>query len=176
VGGLSQTEGLSEGLGDYFGTSYSRTFPGQWTAAQSQYNWMFSWDGHNPFWGGRVTNWNDTRRYPTGLTGTIHTDGQFWSSCNIDVAEKVGYDVADAAVIEGISMTSGSTNQANAAQAVIDAAEALDYPSATIAWFVSIYNYDGGTKGCNYGVETTLGIFSDGFASGSSSAWSFTEP
>ena len=175
-GGLSQTQGLSEGLGDYFGISYSRRFPGQWTPADAQYNWMFSWDGHNPFWSGRLTNWNDTHRYPSGLTGTIHTDGQFWASCNIDVAELIGYDEADAAVIEGISMTGGSTNQAQAAQAVVNAAEALAYPTSTIATIVSTYNYDGTTKGCNYGVTTTLGLFRDGFASGGTGAWSFTAP
>ena len=175
-GGLSQVQGLSEGLGDYFGISYSRTFAGQWTPADAQYNWMFSWDGHNPFWSGRLTNWNDTHRYPTGLVNQIHTDGQFWASCNIDIAEKVGYAVADAAVIEGISMTSGSTNQASAAQAVITAAEALGYSTATIATMVSTYNYDGTTKGCNYGVTTTLGIFSNGFLSGTTGAWSFTTP
>ena len=96
-GGLSQTQGLSEGLGDYFGISYSRTFVGQWAPADPQYNWMFSWDGHNPFWSGRLTNWNDNHLYPTNLVGQIHTDGQFWASCNIDIGEAIGYDLADAA-------------------------------------------------------------------------------
>lgn len=175
-GGLSQTQGLSEGLGDYFGISYSRTFVGQWAPADPQYNWMFSWDGHNPFWSGRLTNWNDNHLYPTNLVGQIHTDGQFWASCNIDIGEAIGYDLADAAVIEGISMTSGSTNQAAAAQAVIDAAEALGYSGPTIQAMVDVYNSNSGAAGCNYGVTANVGIFIDGFEAGNSSLWSTTVP
>ncbi len=175
-GGLSQVQGLSEGLGDYFGISYSRTFAGQWTPSDPQYNWMFSWDGHNPFWSGRLTNWNDNHIYPTGLSGSIHTDGQFWASCNIDIGEAIGYAVADAAVIEGISMTGSSTNQQSAAQAVITAAEALAYPTATIAAMVGVYNHLGVSGGCNYGVTTTLGLFADGFASNSTGQWSAVVP
>jgi len=56
-GHLSQTEGLSEGVGDYNAGAYSRDFPGQWTPSDAPYFWTFSWDGHNPFWPGRVTNY-----------------------------------------------------------------------------------------------------------------------
>ena len=137
---------------------------------------MFSWDGHNPFWSGRLTNWNDNHLYPTNLVGQIHTDGQFWASCNIDIGEAIGYDLADAAVIEGISMTSGSTNQAAAAQAVIDAAEALGYSGPTIQAMVDVYNSNSGAAGCNYGVTANVGIFIDGFEAGNSSLWSTTVP
>lgn len=175
-GGLSQTQGLSEGLGDYFGISYSRTFSGQWAPSDPQYNWMFSWDGHNPFWSGRLTNWNDNHLYPTGLVNQIHTDGQFWASCNIDIGEAIGYDLADAAVIEGISMTGGSTNQAAAAQAVIDAAIALGYSAPTVLQMVGIYNSNSGSAGCNYGVVADLGLFVDGFESGDATLWSAIAP
>lgn len=175
-GGLSQTQGLSEGLGDYFGISYSRTFSGQWAPADPQYNWMFSWDGHNPFWSGRLTNWNDNHLYPTNLTGQIHTDGQFWASCNIDIGEAIGYALTDAAVIEGISMTSGSTNQAAAAQAVIDAAFALGYPAATLQTMVAVYNSNAGGFGCNYGVVGPDLVFADGFESNSTGQWSSVVP
>jgi len=175
-GGLSQVQGLSEGLGDYFGISYSRTFLGQWAPSDPQYNWMFSWDGHNPFWSGRLTSWNDNHLYPTGLVGQIHTDGQFWASCNIDIGETIGYALADAAVIEGISMTGSSTNQAQAAQAVIEAAEALGYTSPTIQAMVTIYNSNSGAAGCNYGVTANAAIFVDGFESGNTSQWSLTVP
>ena len=48
-GGLSQVEGLSEGSCDYWCTSYIRS-TGYWTPAYPAYNWVFIWDGHNPFW------------------------------------------------------------------------------------------------------------------------------
>jgi hypothetical protein len=172
-GGLSQSQGLSEGLGDYFGISYSRRFPGQWLPTDAHYNWMFGWDGHNPFWPGRVTNYNDTNLYPGGST-QIHTMGQYWASCNIDIAELIGYEEADAAVIEGISMTGSSTNQAAAAQAVYNAAEALAYPASTLQTILAVYNSNSGSAGCNYGVEGAL--FDDGFESTDTSAWSLVFP
>ena len=176
-GGLSQVQGLSEGLGDYFAVSYSRSFAGQWTPADPEYNWTFSWDGHNPFWNGRLTNWNDNHLYPTGLTGQIHTDGQFWASCNIDVAELIGLVATDEAVLEGISMTGGSTNQAQAAQAVIQAAAELGYGAATLATMASIYNDASGGFGCNYGitVPSTI-VFADDFERGNTSRWSDVSP
>lgn len=176
-GGLSQVQGLSEGLGDYFAISYSRSFAGQWTPVDPEYDWTFSWDGHNPFWGGRVTNWNDNHLYPTGLIGQIHTDGQFWASCNIDVAELIGLAATDEAVLEGISMTGGTTNQAQAAQAVIQAAAELGYGAATLSTMASIYNDSSGGFGCNYGITVPSNIvFADDFERGNTSRWSSVSP
>jgi hypothetical protein len=76
-GGLSQVQGLSEGCGDYMGMSYERSF-GCLPSTHPAYNYAFNWDGHNPFWAGRITNYAPL--YPGGLTGTIHTDGQMWAS------------------------------------------------------------------------------------------------
>lgn len=72
--------------------------------------------------------------------------------CNIDVAEQIGYPETDEAVLEGISMTTGSTNQAQAAAAVMTAAEALGYPLAVRQTMATIYNDASGGFGCNYGV------------------------
>jgi len=166
-GGLSQQQGLSEGLGDYFAVSYMRSF-GTWAPSDPQYNWVFGWDGHNPFWPGRVTNWNDTHQYPQDLIGQIHTDGQFWSSCNMDVWEAIGREATDTAMVEGISMTSGSTNQMGAAAAVLQAAIELGYSSADLHAIDDIY------KGCGY--DTLLPLLVDGFESGDTTAWSATFP
>ena len=171
-GNLSQTDGLSEGVGDYFAVSYSRTFGGQWTPGDAQYNWVFSWDGHNPFWAGRLTNWNDGHLYTPGMGG-LHTTGQFWASCNIDIAEIIGYDVVDEAMIEGLSMTGSTANHAVAAQAVMQAAAELGYGAATLATMAGIYNTNSGSAGCNYSVTIPGGpIFSDDFERGNASRWS----
>ncbi|MEM7585601.1 MAG: peptidase [Acidobacteriota bacterium] len=167
AGGLSQVEGLSEGIGDYAAVSYSRSF-NQWTPADPQWDWMFSWDGHNEFWGGRVTNWNDIRDYPDDLGGSIHQNGQFWASCNIDILEQIGIARADTAHWEGIARTGSGTNQQDAAQAVLDAAADLGYSVAEVTTMVSVY------QGCGYTViAPDLGtIFVDGFESGDTTAWS----
>jgi len=125
--GLSQEEGLSEGLGDYFAASYSRSF-GQWPPASPQYNWVFSWDGHNPFWPGRITNYG--AHYPDGLTGQIHTDGQIISTSLMRIWDGIGRQQTDRVVLVGLGMTNSGTNQEDAAQAMMQAAFDLGYTAA----------------------------------------------
>lgn len=153
----SQVQGLSEGVGDFAAADYSRSF-GHWTATDPQYHWVFDWDGHNPFWPGRVTNWTDGRTYPTNLTGQIHTDGQFWSSCNMQVWDAIGRDATVTAHWEGLAMTNSSTNQLQAAQAVVQAAVDLGYDVATVDKILSIY------RGCGYAVEDPPAALSIGDA------------
>ncbi|MBB4805618.1 Zn-dependent metalloprotease [Chryseobacterium defluvii] len=118
-GSASQVNGLGEGSGDYWAQSYSRSL-NQWTSANAQYHWMFNWDGHNPFWAGRVTNYTAT--YPGGLTGSIHTDGQIWASALMRIYNSIGKEKTDRAFLEGLALTNSGTNQQNAAIAVRQAA------------------------------------------------------
>jgi len=145
AGGLSRVEGLSEGVGDFAAAEYSRSF-GHWEPGDPQHQWVFSWDGHNEFWPGRVTNWTDTRTYPAGLTGSSHTDGQFWSSCNMQVWDAIGRDATVTAHWEGLAMTNSGTNQLGAAQAVVQAAVDLGYDPADVDGIVATY------QGCGYAV------------------------
>ncbi|WP_083997394.1 T9SS type A sorting domain-containing protein [Chryseobacterium angstadtii] len=116
-GSLSQVQGLSEGCGDYWAQSYSRSL-NQWPSSAPAYNWMFSWDGHNEYWGGRITNY--TVLYPG--TGAIHTRGQIWASSLMRIYDKIGKEKTDRAFLEGLSVTNSSTNQQSAAIAVRQAA------------------------------------------------------
>ena len=118
-GNLSQVNGLSEGCGDYWAQSYSRSL-GQWSSGDPQYNYMFDWDGHNVCWGGRITNYGAT--YPGGLVGQVHTDGQMWASVLMEIYDIIGRTKTDAAFLEGLAMTGSSTNQQDAAIAVRQAA------------------------------------------------------
>ncbi len=133
-GNLSQVDGLSEGTGDYIAQSYSRSL-GQWAPSDPEYNWVYSWDGHNPFWAGRITNYSAT--YPGGLVGQVHTDGQIWSTSLMGIYDQIGRQQIDRAVYEGLAMTNASSSQNDAAQAVLNAASALGYPSSDIT---AIYN------------------------------------
>jgi hypothetical protein len=117
-GGGSQVEGLSEGCGDYWAVSYNRS-TGFWTPSDPQYNWVFQWDGHNPFWSGRITNYAAT--YPGGLVGQVHTDGQIWASTLMQIYDDIGRIATDSNFLEALSMTSGSSSQEDAAQAFIQA-------------------------------------------------------
>jgi len=118
-GNLSQVNGLSEGCGDYWAQSYSRSL-NQWQPTDAAYQWMFSWDGHNPFWAGRITDY--TAIYPSGLSGSIHTDGQIWASALMRIYDAIGKQKTDRAFLEGLSLTTSNTNQQNAAIAVRQAA------------------------------------------------------
>jgi len=153
-GNLSQVEGLSEGVGDYNAASYSRDWPGQWTSSDAPYFWTFSWDGHNPFWPGRVTNYELTHTYAQARNQEIHTAGQYWASCNLLARDVIGGEVMDKAYFQGLSMTGANTTQMAAAQAVINAAAALGYSQAQVQAFADAYNSGntGGHAGCTYNV------------------------
>lgn len=79
---------LDEALCDYFATSYSR--------AITEFNWqnMFSWDGHNPFFAGR--NMNSDKTYPDDINeGSIHLTGEIWSGALMDIWEYLGRETTD---------------------------------------------------------------------------------
>lgn len=139
-GNLSQVNGLSEGTGDYWANSYKRS-TGFWDITDPQYFWVFGWDGHNPFWGGRATNY--AAMYPGGLTGSIHTDGQIWASVLLEIWEIIGREKMDAAVWEGLGMTNSNTNQQNAAIAVRQAAIDMNYSCADIDAFTDRFTARG---------------------------------
>ena len=144
-GSYSQVNGLSEGTGDYFAQSYSRSRPDYlWGPSEPEYNYVFSWDGHNECWDGRTSNYSAV--YPDGLVQDIHTDGQIWSSCLMKVWDELGREKTDSMVIEGLSMTNINTDQAQAAQAVLQAAEELGYTSDLI-FIADTFN------SCGYSVE-----------------------
>jgi hypothetical protein len=164
-GGLSQVQGLSEGVGDYVAASYSRSF-NHWPSNAPQYFWMFDWDGHNPFWGGRVTNYHLSRTYQT-LPSGLHTPGQYWASCNLLNYNSIGRERSDRAFFLGLAMTGGSTNQQDAAQAVLNAAAADGYTSEEVQTMYD--NFTAGTsvpanRRCTY--VLTLPVVGFAFANG----------
>ena len=131
-GGLSQNNGLSEGCGDYWAASYNRSL-GDWTPADPAYYWVFNWDGHNAFWGGRSVNYRPASpAYPAGLVGQIHTDGQIWATCMMDVWDGLGQTKTDMIFWEGIGMTDSSTDQDDAANAVYQAALDMGFGEADL--------------------------------------------
>jgi hypothetical protein len=162
MGGLSQVNGLSEGVGDYFAQSYSRSF-GQWDPMDAAYHYVFSWDGHNSFWSGRTTNYGGV--YPGSLTGSVHTDGQIWATCLMKIWDELGRETTDTIHLEGLAMTNSSTNQQDAAAAVLQAAVDRGLSGTDLSTIATIM------QGCGYTVEVPGGIFSDGFEDGDLLAW-----
>ena len=141
-GHASSSTGLGEGSGDYWAVSYSRSL-NQWTTADTANNWVFSWDGHNEFWAGRVTNY--TRTYPqTGATNTaIHTYGQIWATTLMKIFDVIGRTKMDKAFLEGLALTNGTSTQPLAATAVRQAAINMNYPCADIQTMTDKFNAAG---------------------------------
>jgi zinc metalloprotease ZmpB len=141
TGGLSQVNGLSEGCGDYWAQSYSRSL-NQWTSVQAPYQWVFNWDGHNPFWGGRITNYGAL--YPGGLVNQIHTDGQIWATCLMKIYDAIGRTNTDRAFLQGLMLTNSTTNQQDAAIAFRQAGINMGYSMADLTQITNFFT------GCGY--------------------------
>jgi hypothetical protein len=138
-GNLSQEDGLSEGIADYFASSYARQFMQNTHPA---YFWTFSFDGHNQWWPGRVTN--DTLHYPDQLPGEIHADGELWASAMGEVYIEVGKNVADRIMLEGMSMLIATSNQNDTANAVLKADTKL-FNGAHVAAITKVFQARGYT-------------------------------
>lgn len=118
----SSAQGFGEGSGDYWAMSYSRSL-NQWATSEPQYNWMFSWDGHNECWAGRVTNY--AAKYPTSninSSSAIHANGQIWATMLMKIYDKIGKEKTDRIFLEGLALTNSSATQQTAALAVRQAA------------------------------------------------------
>lgn len=140
-GELSQVEGLSEGFADYLAMSYSRS-KGIYSSSDEEYNWVFKWDGHNPFWPGRTTNYDAD--YPSDLVGQVHTDGQIWSTCNMKIYDAIGKYKSDRVQVHAISGTNSNTNQEDLANAMLVSARSLGFNETEINTMKSIF------AGCGY--------------------------
>lgn len=82
--GGGHCEAMGEGFGDYIAGTYSLSIDPAFHPW-----WVFTWDGHNEFWAGRVLN--KPYHYPENAGGEVHDSGQLWSAGLMDV----WYDVPD---------------------------------------------------------------------------------
>ncbi len=82
---------MGEGFGDYWAGSYSASI------SLYRWEWVFNWDGHNPFWSGRVLN--HTGHYPENWAGGIHNQGQLWSSTLMQIWFEITRPVIDQIVL-----------------------------------------------------------------------------
>ncbi|MBK7043202.1 MAG: PepSY domain-containing protein [Rhodanobacteraceae bacterium] len=165
-GGLSQSQGLSEGTGDYFASTYSRSFA-HWTPVDPQYFWMFHWDGHNTCWNGRITDYHTDVVYPNLGSPSPHIPGQYWASCNLLAHDAIGRDKMDRAMLLGLGLTNSGSNQADAAQAVLNAMDAnTGFTPSDIHAVFDAYTRGQAANGCNYPVTEPVDeglIFRNGF-------------
>ncbi len=104
---------MGEGFGDYWACSHSRAL------VSYRNEWVFNWDGHNPFWAGRVVNAN--MHYPEDLTGSVHTDGQIWSQACYDANVQMGRALMDEIVLAHHFLIGTTASMLTAAQGILTA-------------------------------------------------------
>lgn len=110
---------LGEGFCDYWAASYSRQ-RGFWTPSDQQFHWVFNWDGHNPFWAGRILNYEPL--YPSGLVSDVYKNGQMWSSTLMYIWNDIGAEITDRLAVQSFYYLNPSgVTMTTAAQAVIQA-------------------------------------------------------
>jgi hypothetical protein len=107
----AERSGLDEGLADYFATSYSRTI--------NPFNWekMFSWDGNNEYWSGRIANTNAL--YPS--SGNIYAVGELWNSAMSAIWTDLGNIITDKLMLESLHFYTNSTTLPEAAGYIMQA-------------------------------------------------------
>ena len=104
----SERRALDEGFGDYIATSYSLQY--------SNHNWfnMFSWDGHNEFWIGRLTNSPKTG-LDINTNQNIYYNAEIWSSTLMDLYFIIGGENTDKLAIEAMYYNMPNTTLTQAA-------------------------------------------------------------
>ena len=115
--GSGECGALGEGYADYWAASYSRT-AGNWNKIDAPYNWVYKWDGHNEFWGGRKLD--DKRTYPFGSL-SIHSAGQIWSATLMGIWDELGRDITDMLVIKSLFYLGTGATAVDAAHALLQA-------------------------------------------------------
>jgi zinc metalloprotease ZmpB len=84
--GGGQEGSMGEGFGDYWACSHSKDL------SHFHADSVFNWDGHNPYWAGRMVNGTLTYQ---NINGDIYHDGDIWASCWWLVWPECGRAVTD---------------------------------------------------------------------------------
>tara|TARA_B110000483_G_scaffold240571_1_gene321482 strand:- start:983 stop:2725 length:1743 start_codon:yes stop_codon:yes gene_type:complete len=89
----NELRAIQEATSDVFAVNYSR--------AIDPFNWhnVFSWDGHNEFWPGRIAN--SQKKY-SSLSGSFYSDAEIWSGCMTNLYNYLGRDNLEIIMLEAI--------------------------------------------------------------------------
>jgi subtilisin-like proprotein convertase family protein len=104
---------MGEGFGDYWAGSYSYAINPTF-----QPSFMFTWDGHNQFWAGRLLV-DSLKHYPENCCDGVHASGTLWCSGMTDCMRRVGRSVMDRLVLDHHFALGTTATKADAANQVI---------------------------------------------------------
>jgi len=113
----TERQALDEALGDYLASSYSRYL--------NDYNWqnVFSWDGHNEFWPGRLSVSSD--HYPEDLVYNLYSDADIWSATLMQIWGDIGREITDADQFQALYSYSANMSMTDAAYLYLQADQLL---------------------------------------------------
>ena len=111
--GGGQEGAMGEGFGDYWAGSYSVSINPTF-----QPSFVFTWDGHNQFWPGRLLV-DSLLHYPENCCGQVHASGTLWCSGTTDCLRRVGRPVMDRLMLDHHFALGTSATMADAANQVI---------------------------------------------------------
>ncbi len=129
------TGAMGEGFGDYWAGSYSYSTP---NGVSFHPEWIFSWDGHNSFWAGRLMNlttlqYDPTKSYPAHANiGGVSGD-ELWSTPLFQAfrdLRNLGYsrDEMDKIILQAHFGLGANVTMREMANTIINTANSL-YPS-----------------------------------------------
>jgi len=129
----TERQSIDEGFGDYLAASYSRSL--------SEFDWqkIFSWDGHNSYWNGRLAN--TSKRYPDEVGSSIHENGEIWSSALMEIWPILGRKELDKIVLGSLYNYSGGTPMDAAAKALIKTDSLINGGANYFQLWSSLFNY-----------------------------------
>lgn len=104
---------LDEGIADYFATSYSRNL--------SNFRWedVFTWDGHNQFFGGRTAT--TMTNYSNPFSGNLYALGEVWNAAMQKIYTDLGRNTTDALMLETLHFLTDNTTLPLAARYMLQA-------------------------------------------------------
>lgn len=109
----TERQALDEAMGDYFASSYSKSI----NPFSSEK--VFTWDGHNTFWAGRITN--STKHYPENLNGSIHSNGEIWASTIMQINNDIGREITDEILLQSTYSYASNMSMTQAANLFLQA-------------------------------------------------------
>ncbi len=138
--GGGECAALGEGFGDYWAASHARSLQ-EWTPGDSEYQWIFGWDGHNPYWSGRILNDGGTYPFPAG---SVHAAGQIWTAALMGIRDDLGRDITDRLVIKSLYYLAPEVTATDNAEALLQADRDLyggAHLSTLMYWLRTVKNF-----------------------------------
>ncbi len=109
----SERNSLDEGFSDYLAGTYSDNI------SSFKRNEIFSWDGHNEYWNGRVLN--TSRKYPADLQSSIYKNAEMWSAALWDIYNEIGRNATDSLILQAHYSYAQNMSMADGAVLLLDA-------------------------------------------------------